>query len=83
MRRGMDTQNQKNQSPYLTSEEAAEYLRTTPQALAQKRARGKGPRAYQPDGSGSRVLYRLADLEEWVESGALERENNEEAAAAV
>ena len=57
------------ESPFLTAEEAAEWLRLTPAALTAMRRTDRGPRYLQPSGPNGRVLYRLADLERWVESG--------------
>ena len=57
------------ESPFWTTEEAAEWLRMKPAALFSMRRAGRGPRYLQPSGPNGRVLYRLADLERWVESG--------------
>lgn len=62
----------KKNSPFITPDEAAAWLRMTSATLAQKRHRGVGPKYYQPDGPGSKVLYRMSDLEEWVEGGQRE-----------
>lgn len=45
--------------------EAAEYVRLTVSTLAQMRVEQRGPKYFK---AGGRVLYRLQDLEEWVES---------------
>jgi len=63
-----------NESPFLTATEAAEWLRVSVQTLSEYRRRGAGPRYYQPEGAGTRVFYRLSDLEDWMESGAAARE---------
>ncbi len=55
-------------SPFLTAKEAAAWLRYTPEALTSMRSDGRGPKFFQPDGPGSKVLYRLSDLEDWVEN---------------
>jgi hypothetical protein len=71
------------ESPFMTADEAAAWLRYTPEALTSMRKSGRGPRFYQPAGPQGRVLYRLADLEEWVESGDLERNSQDEVPAAT
>ncbi|BBY92311.1 hypothetical protein MGALJ_19800 [Mycobacterium gallinarum] len=50
--------------------EVAEYLRTTPAALAQDRYRGTGPKFIK---HGSRVLYRWSDVLEWLDHNTFER----------
>jgi excisionase family DNA binding protein len=47
--------------------EAAEYVRLTVSTLAQMRVEQRGPKYFK---AGGRVLYRLEDLEEWVERRA-------------
>ena len=47
--------------------EAAEYVRLTVSTLAQMRVEQRGPKYCK---AGGRVLYRLEDLEEWVERRA-------------
>lgn len=83
----MNAENQseklKTESPFLISEEAAEYLRLTPQALGQRIARGRGPKCYRPAGPGSKALFKISDLDAYVESGALEREAKDEATSAT
>lgn len=49
----------------LTPDEVARALRTTPAALAKRRARGTGP-AWVQDGQ-RRVLYRVEDIERWLQ----------------
>jgi hypothetical protein len=60
------------ESPFLTCEEAAHWLRLTPDGLAQMRFRGRGPAYHQPGGKNSTVLYLLADLQAWVDAGRKE-----------
>ncbi len=55
----------------LTSEETAQVLGVSDNALRIWRSRGKGPRAYK---YGRRVMYRREDLEAWLETKALEME---------
>ena len=54
----------------VTSAEAAEYLGYKPQTLALWRHKGIGPRYYKIN--GGRVLYRMSDLERWMEARAVE-----------
>ena len=44
--------------------EAAEYLRMTTDALARMRVEQRGPCYYK---AGGKVLYKIDDLERWVE----------------
>lgn len=53
---------------YLTTEEASEVVRLSPRSLERMRADGSGPRYLKPGrGVRARVLYRVADLEAWLE----------------
>ena len=54
---------------HLTPPEAAAYLRTTRHVLANWRSRGVGPRYAK---LGSKVLYRLTDLEKYVAERIIE-----------
>lgn len=49
---------------YLTAADAAEYVGYAPNTLAQYRCRGIGPPYRKVRG---RVLYAVADLDDWVE----------------
>ena len=49
----------------LTTEEAAEYVGTSPRTLERYRVTGEGPRFLKV---GRKVLYRLADLDAWLET---------------
>jgi len=53
-----------------TPAEVAEYLRTTSAALAQDRYRGTGPKFIK---HGSWVLYRWADVLEWLDHNTFQR----------
>ncbi len=55
---------------WMTRRELAEWLRTPPATLAQWAWRGNGPRYYVV---GRRALYRLSDVETWLETQAGER----------
>jgi DNA-binding transcriptional MerR regulator len=52
-------------SPYLTTNEAADYLRIKPRTLANMRNKGLGP-AYRKH--GGRVVYTVEDLIAWSDS---------------
>ena len=60
-----DNSGDRKKSPYMRPAEAAEYVRLTVSTLAQMRVEQRGPKYFK---AGGRVLYRLQDLEEWVES---------------
>lgn len=50
-------------SPYLTTREAADYLRLKPNTLEQKRMTGDGP-PYRDHGV---IVYHIDDLRRWSE----------------
>ena len=51
----------------MTSPEAAEYLRLSARTLEGMRVAGTGPRYYKVGpGRRAKVVYRVADLEEWL-----------------
>lgn len=52
-----------NTSPYMTTKELAELLRTTPGAIRQMRHRGDGPQGTR---IGRGVLYSRTDVEAWL-----------------
>ena len=54
-------------SPLGTPEEVANYLRKSVGTMANWRCQGLGP-AYIKDGDSKGVLYRWADVEDWIES---------------
>ncbi|MDJ0394256.1 DNA-binding protein [Rhodococcus sp. G-MC3] len=58
-------------SPLATPEEAAEFLRTTKQKLAEDRYRGVGPR-FVRHGS-RRILYSWDELHRYVEANTFQR----------
>lgn len=58
----------------LTPEQLAETLNTTTQRLAVHRMNGTGPRFVK---EGRRVLYRLADVEAWLEANTRDRTTGE------
>ncbi|MEZ5773690.1 MAG: helix-turn-helix domain-containing protein [Hyphomicrobiaceae bacterium] len=56
------------QSGLMTSPEAAEYLRLSARTLEGMRVDGTGPRYYKVGpGRRAKVVYRVADLEEWLQ----------------
>ena len=54
-------------SPYMRPVEAAEYVRLSTSTLATMRMEQRGPKYFK---AGGRVLYRMQDLDAWVESQA-------------
>lgn len=58
----------RTQSGLMTSPEAAEYLRLSVRTLEGMRVDGTGPRYYKVGpGRRAKVVYRVTDLEEWLE----------------
>lgn len=64
-----ETRTSTSSPKYLTTPEAAHYLRLSPRSLERYRVEGNGP-AYLKAGPGkrARVFYRPADLDEWLEA---------------
>lgn len=56
-------------SPLLTAEDAARYLKVAVRTLANHRGLGRGPRYVRV---GRRPFYRRADLDAWIESHVFE-----------
>jgi excisionase family DNA binding protein len=54
-------------SEYMTVQEVAERVRSTPGAVYQWRSRGEGPQAIR---MGKRLLFRPADVEAWISAHA-------------
>ena len=52
----------------MTTAEAADYLRITPEHLARLRRLGQGPRCYRREGVRS-YRYLEADLDAWQKAG--------------
>lgn len=61
----MHSQQSNDTRPYLTTPEAAELIRHSPQTMRAWRVRGGGPPYIRLSG---RVLYSNADLREWLTS---------------
>ncbi|WP_240617225.1 helix-turn-helix domain-containing protein [Nocardioides speluncae] len=56
---------EEHMSPYLTTEEVAELLRTTPETCRYWRHIGKGPKSFKV---GRRVLYDSADVQAFIDA---------------
>ena len=52
---------------YLTAQEAADYLRSSPSTLAKRRLDGSGPVFYR---IGTSIRYRRSDLDLWMVKSA-------------
>lgn len=63
----MSKTNQFEQSPYLTTEAAAQFLSLSPKTLEKYRVTGGGPRFRK---HGRRVLYAKDDLKDWSDERA-------------
>lgn len=63
---------------WLTREEAGEYLGVHPRTLANWAAQRHGPRYSKP--SGKSCMYRLADLDAYLETHIVHTEEQPEAA---
>lgn len=61
----------------LNVEGAAKHIGFSKSWLDKERASGRGPRYFR---IGSRVFYRIADLDQWLESRAVETEDSRSAA---
>lgn len=57
-------------APLATPEEVATYRRTTTEALAQERYRGRGPKFKKLNG---RVFYDWVEVTRWVEANTRQR----------
>ena len=51
----------------ISQQEAAAYLNRSPRTLQTWRIEARGPRYYK---QGNRVLYKLADIDSWIETTA-------------
>lgn len=63
---------------WLTREEAGEYMGVHPRTLANWAAKGQGPRYSKP--SGNSCMYRLTDLDAYLEARMVHTEEQPEAA---
>jgi excisionase family DNA binding protein len=52
---------------YLTAQEAADYLRSSPSTLAKRRLDRSGPVFYR---IGTSIRYRRSDLDDWMRQSA-------------
>lgn len=58
---------------YLTTTEAARFVRLSPRTLERLRVLGNGPPFLKAGrGKRARVLYRLTDLKAWLEGTAFQ-----------
>ena len=57
----------RGRSPFLTTKEAATYLRMSPRSIERLRVEGTGPE-YKKCGTGKKagVRYTIADLDAWL-----------------
>ena len=60
---------------YLTTDEAAVFLRLSPRTLEKQRVIGGGPRFRK---FGRRVMYAVADLETWADARSFEATSDPE-----
>ena len=65
-------------SSWLTRREAADYMGVHPRTLANWAAAGRGPRYSKP--SGSSCMYRLDDLDAYLQSHMVHTDDQPEAA---
>lgn len=56
-------------TPYLTEQEVAAYLKLERQTLTRWRWEGKGPQFFKIGNKGA-VRYRLKDVEAYIQPGA-------------
>ncbi|MBS6364029.1 MAG: helix-turn-helix domain-containing protein [Actinomycetaceae bacterium] len=56
----------------LSADEAAQALGVNTKTLANWRSRGLGPRFVRTGDAGSRVLYRVRDIEQWLDAHEVE-----------
>lgn len=63
---------------WMTSRETAEHLGVADQTLANWRYLSRGPRYYRV---GQLVKYDQADVDRWIEAGAVEGDRTPDAAA--
>jgi hypothetical protein len=60
----------------LSTEEAAQLMRLSPRTLEGYRDQGIGPRYYKlGPGARAKVVYKVADLDEWLEKFVQEPKN--------
>ena len=64
-----DDMNGRGQARYLTTDEAAAYLRLSPKTMEKQRVYGGGPRFRK---FGRRVVYAFDDLEAWANARSFE-----------
>ncbi|MDO4429194.1 MAG: helix-turn-helix domain-containing protein [Atopobiaceae bacterium] len=57
----------------VPSSTAARILGISPRTLSNWRVQGRGPRYVKVGSNRSPVLYRISDIEEWLDSRVVER----------
>lgn len=63
----IDPNTEKNPERYLTTVEAADFVRLSPRTLERLRVQGTGPKFIKVGpGKRAKVLYRAEDLREWL-----------------
>lgn len=63
----MRANTEKNPDRYLTTVEAADFVRLSPRTLERLRVQGTGPKFIKVGpGKRAKVLYRAEDLQEWL-----------------
>ncbi|WP_174186695.1 helix-turn-helix transcriptional regulator [Nocardia barduliensis] len=77
-RGGVNSSGSGSHKRWLTRAEAGEYLGVHPRTLANWAARGQGPRYSKP--SGNSCMYRLTDLDAYLEACMVHTEEQPEAA---
>lgn len=53
------------ETPWMTTDEAAVYLRRSPRTLSAWRLEHRGPPWHQPAGAGGNVVYHRDELDAW------------------
>lgn len=61
-----------------TPQQVAAYVHTTPEALAQKRYLGTGPKFVK---LGRRVFYKWSDVHAWIDANTMQRTDDRPGAA--
>jgi len=67
-----------HESILATPQQVAPVLHTTPEALAQKRYLGTGPKFVK---LGRRVFYKWADVHAWIDQNTMQRTDDRRGAA--
>lgn len=65
----------------VPSSAAAQILGISPRTLSNWRVQGRGPRYVKVGSNRSPVLYRISDIEEWLDSRLVESGSKEKTSA--